>query len=99
MKQASSCNCRGGCANKRCACFKQGKACGDCQCAVACANPFNDASIKGMIDSLTDCAYANIAQLKPLLAKEHGHLHPLPCGCEQVALEALMSDYTCAECK
>lgn len=89
-----SCHCKSECKSKRCACVKAGVSCDDCHCE-SCKNPFND--LKNS-ESLTDCARSNIVKFKSLSEKKLKQKYELPCSCEEVALENLISDYQCQEC-
>lgn len=51
------------------------------------------------ISDLTDCAADHIKEIKALTQKQRKKTYELPCGCEEVALENLMSEYACSECE
>lgn len=49
-------------------------------------------------EDLTDCAFDYISQHKALSKKAEEKKYELPCGCEEVTLGELVSDYQCSEC-
>lgn len=50
------------------------------------------------IDSLTTCCLANTKKRQALSTEKLKQQHELPCGCEEVALEDLLSICECQEC-
>jgi len=94
LEKENSCNCRTGCENQRCSCFKNNEPCGEqCGC-VDCHNPLNSADL----DNLSLCAIQNIRIYKALSTEELERTYELPCGHEQVPLKELLGDYYCEEC-
>jgi hypothetical protein len=51
------------------------------------------------IDGVTSCALSHLRKLKSFSKKRLAKKYELPCGCEEVALEDLLSDYQCQECE
>jgi hypothetical protein len=92
---APSCRCRTGCENRRCACLKGKKACGDeCAC-TGCRNPLQGVDVA----SLSGCAIANIAQVKALTEQDRKLVLELPCGDAKVELGNVLGGYECRKCK
>jgi len=50
------------------------------------------------VDELTDCALGHIKKVRALTQKQKEEKVELPCGCEEVALGDLISEYECSEC-
>jgi len=50
-------------------------------------------------DDLTECALGHIKKIRTLTKKQREKLYELPCGCEEVPLKDLLSDYECSECE
>ena len=94
MEKNYNCNCKSGCKNNRCACFKNLEPCDDkCGCAD-CQNPFNEIDV----EKYSTCALQNINIVKALSQEELDEEHELPCGCETVKLKDLLNEYECKEC-
>ena len=94
MEKNFHCNCKSGCQNNRCACFKNNEPCDDkCGC-VDCQNPFNGIDV----ENYSTCALQHINIVKALSQEELDEEHELPCGCESVKLKDLLNDYECEEC-
>ena len=90
----TSCRCRSGCQNNRCACVKNRQPCTDnCRCSN-CKNPFNGEDVSKM----SACALDNIYKYKALEDTELNASMELPCGCESVPLRKLLDQYHCNEC-
>ena len=49
-------------------------------------------------EQLTDCARLHRTKSKSFSQKKLKQKQELPCGCEEVAIEDLLSDYQCQEC-
>lgn len=49
-------------------------------------------------NNLTVCALDNTKKIKSLTQKQREEEYELPCGCEEVALQDLISEYECSEC-
>ncbi|MBL8677093.1 MAG: hypothetical protein JNJ47_06720 [Alphaproteobacteria bacterium] len=58
-----------------------------------------DISHEQEISDLTSCAADHIKKIKALTQKQRKKKYELPCGCEEVALADLTSDYECSECE
>ena len=94
MEKNYHCNCKSGCQNNRCACFKNNEPCDDkCGC-VDCQNPFNGIDV----ENYSTCALQHINIVKALSQEKLNEEHELPCGCETVKLKDLLNDYECEEC-
>jgi len=94
MEKNYHCNCKSGCKNNRCACFKKLEPCDDkCGC-TDCQNPFNGIDV----EKYSTCALQNINIVKALSQEELDEEHELPCGCETVKLKDLLNEYECKEC-
>ncbi len=94
MKKNYHCNCRSGCINSRCSCYKNQEPCDDkCGC-VECRNPFNGIDV----EEYTICALQNINIVKNLSQEELDEEYKLPCGCEKVKLKYLFKKYECNVC-
>jgi len=95
MEKNHHCNCKSGCKNNRCACFKNNEPCDDkCGC-TDCQNPFNEIDV----ENYSTCALQNINIVKALSQEELDEEHELPCGCETVKLKDLLNEYECKECE
>ncbi len=46
----------------------------------------------------TDCTLSNLKRYKTLSPEDLSKLYELPCSCEKVTLEDLLSNYECEEC-
>ena len=94
MVKKFKCNCKGKCNTRRCSCLKNNEACGEeCGCSN-CQNPLNGVDVS----KLTSCAIQNIDLYQALSKKELKEEYELPCGCEEVVLELLLSGYSCSKC-
>ena len=90
----TGCKCKGGCDNRRCACYKNNHGCSeDCQCSN-CHNPLNGFDVK----TFPICVTQNIKKYTALAKAELDEEYLLPCECEQVPLKKLMREYTCSKC-
>ena len=88
------CSCKLGCDTRRCTCLRENEGCSsECQCQK-CNNPLNGVDV----GVLSLCAIQNIHHYKKLSKKDLEKLCPLPCGCEQVPLKKLITDYECSKC-
>lgn len=47
---------------------------------------------------LTACALSHPKKVKALTQQQREKTYELPCGCEEVALKDLISEYECSEC-
>ncbi len=95
MNKTVTCNCKGGCENKRCSCLKNNEPCGpDCGCGGSCKNPLNGLAVEKM----TICSIQNIHHVKALTSKELAQKYELPCECESVPLKLLIDEYACKKC-
>ncbi|MDM8529206.1 hypothetical protein QUF58_13505 [Anaerolineales bacterium HSG24] len=95
MSKTARCNCKSGCKNKRCACFKNNEACGNsCSCRN-CQNPLNGVDL----ENLSDCATQNIELLKQLSPQQLEMPLELPCNHTAVPLKNLLVGYACSGCK
>lgn len=92
--ESASCRCKGGCENRRCACLKAKRACGDaCRCE-GCRNP-----LEGLdVESLSGCAIAHAAEVKQLSGSELEQRYELSCG-HAAALGDLLGIHQCKKCK
>lgn len=94
MTKREHCNCKSGCQNNRCTCFKNNEPCDEnCGC-TNCQNPLNGVDV----ENLSICAVQNIQAYKALSAKDLAVAYELPCGHESVPLEKLLKKYECQEC-
>ncbi|MBC8504120.1 MAG: TCR domain-containing protein [Chloroflexi bacterium] len=94
MTKHEQCNCKAGCQNKRCSCFKNNEPCDDnCGC-IDCHNPLNGVDV----ENLSICAIQNIQAYQTLSAKDLAVAYDLPCGHESVPLERLVKAYKCSQC-
>jgi hypothetical protein len=94
MEKNHNCNCKSGCINSRCSCYKNQESCDDkCGC-VECQNPMNGIDI----DEYSTCALQNINIVKNLSEEELDEEYELPCGCEKVKLKYLLKEYECKGC-
>jgi hypothetical protein len=94
MEKEAHCNCKTGCANRRCACLKNNEPCDDqCGC-INCQNPLNGVDV----ENLTTCAIQNVHEYKALTEKELAEKLELPCGDESVPLKQLIPGYVCPGC-
>lgn len=88
------CKCKSGCQTKRCKCFKNNRPCSEnCGC-TNCRNPFNGVDV----ENFSTCSLQNIKEYRQLSPADLKEKYELPCGCEKVALEKLVKDYTCSKC-
>lgn len=94
MIKHKHCNCKSGCQNRRCVCFKNNEPCDEnCGC-TNCRNPLNGIDV----DKLSVCAVQNIQAFKSLSAQDLAVAYELPCGHESVPLQKLLKEYACQEC-
>ncbi len=88
------CKCKGGCNDRRCACFKGNQGCNqDCQCSN-CRNPLNGLDV----GNLPICTMQNIKEYTSLTPTQLDKEYLLPCECEQVSLKNLIEEYECSNC-
>jgi hypothetical protein len=94
MEKNYHCNCKSGCINSRCSCYKNQEPCDDkCGC-VECKNPLNGIDV----EEYSICALQNINSVKNLSLEELEEEYKLPCGCESVKLKDLLKKYECKGC-
>jgi hypothetical protein len=88
------CQCKSGCANRRCACLKSGQSCTEaCRCQQ-CQNPLN-----GMdVEHCSMCLIQNIHAYKALSQDELDETYALPCEHTELPLKTLLIGYECPEC-
>ena len=94
MSKVATCSCKSGCANNRCACFKQNEPCGEeCGC-TNCQNPLNGIDTEHLSLCAIQYFQKHSALSEPVLAVAHA----LPCEHEQVPLKHLLTVYECQTC-
>ena len=84
--ESPMCQCKSGCANRRCACLKSGQSCTeDCRCQQ-CQNPLN-----GMdVEHCSMCLIQNIHTYKALSQDELDETYALPCEHAALPLKTLL---------
>lgn len=99
-KKVVSCRCTGGCRNGRCACVKNGGACGvHCRC-TSCMNPFMVVSKAGIdVKELCkdDCFMHNVPKIKEMEKRIQEQV-AVPCCKSNVCVLNCVMGYTCETC-